>query len=306
MKRLVACVLAAGATSSCVHRQVVSKQPAPATATVWETQVARAADAGEGDFVVKRLRRQMAAEPENAGVRVELIRRLSATGHPDLALEHSRLAAERFRDSAEVHLLLARALRDVRLHNDAANLLDRFLSAHPQVGAEYYSWLGIMRDELKQWAPGEQAHRAALERDSRSDYLYNNLGYNLLMQERKAEAAEQFRLALKIRPASEVARNNLGLALAGNPNEAIVHWQSIAGPATAHSNMAALLIEQGRFEDARKEIDLALGYNKRHPAALRNLRVVSQLDGKPAVLPIKPVQSRWGKIRAAIVKAVKG
>jgi Flp pilus assembly protein TadD len=127
------------------------------------------------------------------------------------------------------------------------------------------------------------------------------------MQKRYSEAAFEFRQALKVRPDSEVARNNLGMALASTPGEqAVLHWQSISDPATAHSNMAAMLIEQGRYAEARKELDLALGYNKSHSAALNNLKLVSELDGKPAVIPLKPVRTKWGKFRSAVLKAVGG
>ena len=88
--------------------------------------------------------------------------------------------------------------------------------------------------------------------------------------------------------------------------DAVLHWQSISDPATAHSNMAALLIEQARYAEARKELDLALGYNRNHAAALSNLKLVSELDGKPAVIPIKPIRTKWGKFRSAVLKAVGG
>ncbi len=99
---------------------------------------------------------------------------------------------------------------------------------------------------------GEKAHRAALELDPKRDSLHNNLGYNLLQQGKAKEAAAEFREALKLKPDSEVARNKLGMALAADPdpagsNDAILHWQSVSDPATAHSNMAALLIRQKRY-----------------------------------------------------------
>jgi tetratricopeptide (TPR) repeat protein len=180
------------------------------------------------------------------------------------------------------------------------------LEAHPQKSPEYQSWLGILRDERGEWLDGEKAHRAALALNGSLDYLHNNLGYNLLMQGRSSEAAQEFRQALKLRPDSEVARNNLGMAMAAIPNEAVLHWQSVSDPATAHSNMAALLIEQKRYPEARKELDLALGYNKHHAAALNNLRLVSELDGKPAVIPLKPAHTGWSRFRSAIAKIVGG
>jgi hypothetical protein len=51
---------------------------------------------------------------------------------------------------------------------------------------------------------------------------------------------------------------------------------------------------------------LALGYHKNHAAALNNLRLVSELDGKPAVIPLKPAQTKWGKFRSKVAKIVGG
>ena len=284
--------------------------PAPVEKTrqpsAMERQVKNALDAGEGDYVVRSLRQKMAADPSNLSVRIELIEHYTRTGFPELALEHCRLAVVRFPESAEIQLSLARLLRRMKMTAEAAQGLAAFLEHHPQQSPAYDSWLGILRDELGEWKDGETSHRAALALNPNDDSLHNNLGYNLLMQKRSSEAAFEFREALKLKPGSETARNNLGMALASTPGDALLHWQSISDPATAHSNMAALLIEQGRYPEARKELDLALGYNKSHAAALSNLKLVSELDGKPAVIPMKPVRTRWGKFRSAVLKMVGG
>jgi Flp pilus assembly protein TadD len=101
-----------------------------------------------------------------------------------------------------------------------------------------------------------------------------------------------------------VARNNLGLATVSKPQEAVLHWQSVSDPATAHNNLAALLIEQGKYQEARREIELALGYNRSHSAAIKNLRLVSQLDGKPATAPPERAPGRWARWMAGIKKAL--
>jgi len=271
-----------------------------------ERQIANAVDAGDGDYRVRLLRQRMAADPENLGVRIELIDHYTRAGYPELALEHCRLAAARFPESAEIQLSLAKLLRKINMTREAAQGLATFLEHHPQASPAYDSWLGILRDELGQWIEGEASHRAALALNPKLDFLHNNLGYNLLMQKRPSEAAFEFRQALQLKPDSETARNNLGMALAEKPGDAVLHWQSISDPATAHSNMAALLIEQARYAEARKELDLALGYNRSHAAALSNLKLVSELDGKPAVIPIKPIRTKWGKFRSAVLKAVGG
>jgi len=324
-------VALAAVSVSCVHQsQTLSGIPPLANPKVeapppsaMQRQISNAADAGDGDSIVRALRQKMAAEPDNLSIRLELIEHYTRAGYPELALEHCRLAAVKFPESADVQLRMAKLLDRMKLSREAADGLAAFLAAHPQKAPEYESWLGILRDELKDWTGGEKAHRAALALDATRDSLHNNLGYNLLMQNRPKEAAQEFREALKLRPDSEVARNNLGMALASSPaevpapaagaapagdanNDALLHWQSISDPATAHSNMAALLIGQKRYPEARRELDIALGYNKTHAAALANLELVSELDGKLAVIPIKPVQTKWSRFRSAFGKIIGG
>jgi hypothetical protein len=50
-------------------------------------------------------------------------------------------------------------------------------------------------------------------------------------------------------------------------------------------------------------LDLALGYNRTYSAALNNLKLVSELDGKPASITVKPVQTRWGRLKTGLRKA---
>src|SRR5205085_11014193 len=122
---------------------------------------------------------------------------------------------------------------------------------------EYASWLGVLRDESGQLQAGETAHRQAIEIDAAADYLHNNLGYNPLMQGKNGEAAAEFREALKRNPASLVARNNLGMALARQDasREAVANWQSVSDPATAHNNLAAGWMEKRNYVAARAELE---------------------------------------------------
>lgn len=78
-------------------------------------------------------------------------------------------------------------------------------------------------------------------------------------------------------------------------------------PASAHNNLAAALIEQGRYLDARGQLDIALGYNRRHPAALNNLKLVSELDGRPAEVHLQPpVMTRWERWRSTLLNWLAG
>ena len=203
-----------------------------------------------------------------------------------------------------------RDLRDVNRRAEAIAGLESFLKAHPESGAEYYSWLGILRDESGLWPLGEPAHRKALELAPAVDYLHNNLGYNLLMQKKNEEAAREFQEALKLNPGSQMARNNLGLALA-NSNataQAVANWQAASDPATAHNNLAAVWIEKGNYAEARRELDLALGYNRAHSGGPAE----SGIGGAPGRQPrytarSKPVDdTRWQRFRIGLRRLFVG
>jgi tetratricopeptide (TPR) repeat protein len=276
----------------------------PAAPTVWDRQIKNAKDAGDGDYELRVLRDKTAAEPDNIPARVELAKAYRERGYPDVALEICRLAASRFPDSAEAQLALATALRDMNRRSEAGAGLEAFLKTHAQAGPEYYSWLGIMRDESGQWEAAEPAHRKALELRPQAAYLHNNLGYNLLMQKKYAEGSTEFREALKLDPHSLVARNNLGLALAHQDaaDAAIATWQAGSDAATAHNNMAAVLMEKGNYPAARKELETALSYNRDFQPAVKNLELVSRLDGQPVSLPVKSDQTWWERWKTGFLK----
>jgi Flp pilus assembly protein TadD len=306
MTKRVTIAMAAALTVSCVHEQrpAVASAPAAPAPTVWDRQIRNASDAGDGDYVLNRLRQRVAAEPANVAVRLELAMAYRDRGYPELAVEVCRLAAERFPDSTEAQLGLVRSLFAMKRPAEAIAALE----AHPRETADYYSWLGLSRDALGAWTEGEKAHRKAVELAPAQDGLHNNLGYNLLMQKKSEDAAAEFREALRLDPASQVARNNLGLALASTDTQkALASWQAASDPATAHSNLAAVWIEKGNYAEARKELAVALGYNKSHSAALKNLELVSRLDGQPAGVQAKEAsESRWTRWKTGFRRLFTG
>jgi Flp pilus assembly protein TadD len=298
---------------SCAH-QVQTRSAGPftdvsrnsAVAKVMRRQAVNAADIGEGDIQGQVLRRRMAADPDNLKLRLELARHYEKNGYPELAAEHYRLASARFPANPAIAIALARTLQSMNLNSEAISALDKFASAHPDSSADVLCWLGILLDDAGDYKNAEARYRAALAIAPQSDSVHNNLGYNLLQQDRKAEAAAEFRKALQIAPHSQVARNNLGIAVASEPKEAVLQWQSVSDPATAHNNLAAVLMEQGRYEDARKELKIALGYNKDHAAALGNLLLISDLEGEPMSLSTRPISSRWKRFTSGLKHAVLG
>jgi Flp pilus assembly protein TadD len=268
-----------------------------------ERQIANAADAGDGDYNLNTLRARLNADPRDFKTRLELAQYYQHSGYPEIALEHARLACERAPDSVEAHLALAKMLRSYRKTAEAAAELGEFAAGTGHDSeVEVWAWLGLLRDETGDWVAGDAAHRKAVALAPGRDDLRNNLGYCLLKQGKRDEAAVEFRAALKINAQSVTARNNLGLALLGrepgDSKEALLNWQSVADPATAHNNMAAAWMEQNRYAEARRELELALSFNPQHAAALRNLALISQLDGKPASIVVQQRTDRLSRLRA--------
>lgn len=308
--KLRACFAAAMAVvlTACVTEQRVVRDAAslPAVTQVMKRQVTNAVDAGDGDYVVRALREKLVAEPDNLAVRLKLAERYQQAGYPELAIEHYRLASSRFPQDPAVAIRLAKSLRDFDHASEAIGVLVTFCNRNASPPPELLSLLGILRDDAGQYGEAEKTYRVALAAGQELAYLHNNLGYNLLLQGRAKEAADEFRAALILEPHSRLANDNLGLALLAEwktdeqPKEALLRWESVSGPATAHNNLATVLIEQRRYPEARKELEIALSYQRDHPAALANLHLLTELDGKPAVVS----QSAARNARAGFWKRV--
>ena len=304
-------VAVALASTACVRQTVVGRAsaspPPKQQPSVWERQIRNAKDAGEGDYQLRVLREKIASDAESIPARLELAKAYRERGYPDIALEVCRLAAARFPESGDLQLAIVRSLYELHRGQDAVAGLEKFLAAHPQQAPQYYSWMGILHDESGQWREGEAAHRKAIELNPADDSLHNNLGYNLLRQKNNPGAAVEFREALKLNPNSRMAKNNLGLALAGldSTQEAIANWQQAGDRATAHNNLAAVLIEKGNYGAARKELEISLSYNRNLQAALRNLHLVSQLDGNPVTLS-QQERTGWERWKTGVKRLFVG
>src|SRR6266542_781041 len=160
---------------SCAARNKNAQVQLPPPQPAMARQIQNAIDVGDGDYEIRMLRQKMAQQPDNLEVRMALAKRYESLGSPELALEHYRLAAARWPDSAELHLLLGKVLRRAGARVEAEHMLREFLQAHPQSSPDFASLLGIVLDEQKQWGEGERAHREALALNPKSDSLHNNL-----------------------------------------------------------------------------------------------------------------------------------
>jgi len=171
------------------------------------------------------------------------------------------------------------ALNSVSPVSDAERVqtLQERVKANPQDVAAWLE-LGLMHERLNDLATAEHTFEEALALNPESDRLHNNLGYSLLLQNKTEAAEPEFRKALELNPSSATARNNLGALLArrGDTQLALEQFQMMADPATAHNNLAVVLLEMGRYEESRDELVKALAIRRSFAPALANFKVVQE------------------------------
>ena len=292
-------------------RNVKPPKTPTAVALAVDRQVKNAIDAGEGDPFVRYLRQKLAADPDNSAARYELAAQYEKQGAPELAIEHYRIAVQRQPDSESAIRKLAVALAASGQELEAISLQVRYCDAHPNASAELLEAVAMAEDESGALGEGELYHRRAIAANMADDALRNNLGFNFLRQKKYEDAAHEFKAALQLNPKSETARNNLGFALARiDQKEALLHWSSLSGPAAAHNNLAAVLIEDGKLPEARREIQQALDYDRHNSAAIQNLRILSELDGAPASFTLNSIAQKserrsWTKALAQFFRGGK-
>ena len=290
-------MLATGLQAGDESKKSRKAKPATAVESVMERQVLNAIDVGDGDLLARALRQKVVEEPSNVDARLALGAAYERQGADELAIEHYRVAAIQY-GSETAASRLARTLDRLGESDQALGVLVQFCDSHDGASSRILSELGVLQDEMSRLTAGEHYHRralaAALVEDAfGQDALHNNLGFNLAMQKRFADAEEQLRAALQLNPRSETARNNLAFALSSSPTataaqvtEAVLQWQSLSGPAAAHNNLAAVYLEQGRYPEARRELERALSFDKSNGAAWKNLETLAVLDGKPVAAPV--------------------
>jgi Tfp pilus assembly protein PilF len=261
-----------------------SRQKAPLGAygpSLFDTQVKNAVKMGDGDLELKTLRDAVAANPQDTVLRRKLAAKFQAAGYGDLAVEHLRLAVAAAPQDEDLLVELARALDNEGSGQQAADLLKNYIDKLPetrQAAVATVEIAAILQDGLGQFTEGERLHRLALSQGGDRADLLNNLGLNLARQKRATEAESVFKQALAKKPSYELARNNIANLYAtqlSNPAEALLHWKAISGPAAAHNNLAAVRIEEGKFDEAKVELEKALALRFQFPEAMRNLQIVA-------------------------------
>ena len=112
------------------------------------------------------------------------------------------------------------------------------------------------RDQLQYWQNGESLFRHTIAVTENNYLAYCKLGTALAARGQLAEALDDFREALQIRPDYAEPHNNLGIifAMSGNLDEAVEHFHEALrfrpNYADAHLNLGFALVSQGKLDEA--------------------------------------------------------
>ena len=131
----------------------------------------------------------------------------------------------------------------------------------------------------QQWDRSVLAYRAALEIQPNSAVLHNNLGFSFVLQNRPADAAAEFVIALKRDPQLAVARANLRLALAaqGRYEEALIDVPKDEY-ARALNNAGFVAMMRGDYAQAESYLSRAMENSPAfNEVASRNLNHLQQM-----------------------------
>ena len=173
---------------------------------------------------------------------------------------------------------IGRTARQTAQGAAARPVLAAFLKRSPEA-AEVWNELGLLQEQAGDRAAAEQSFRRAVHIQPKSSRFRSNLGYNFLQQDHLASAEAELRRAVALEPSSAAARNNLGIALArrGDIEGARRQFLAVADAATAHNNLAVVLIEMEQYDQGREELIKALAARNYFAPAMENFKLVQQL-----------------------------
>jgi serine/threonine-protein kinase len=245
---------------------------------------------GRLDEAAGYYRAALAVRPKNAGAHAELGLVLLMTGQTDYELAEFRLAVELAPDVPSMHTFLVdrlamagywkeaaaacrraleadphnphplRVLGNDLWHNngrieDATALLRKAVEIDPSFVNAHYD-LGILYWQTGQHEEAAKAFRAVTQLTPRDAYAHQHLGLELAMTGRPAEAIDELKAAIALRPSEYPLHMDLGAMLRsqGRLEEAADSFRqatTIKPQAGGWSDLAAVLLDQGRFVEAR-------------------------------------------------------
>jgi Flp pilus assembly protein TadD len=260
----------------CVRRAVVQDfglKPQPSSVRDIFQKQKNAYSPLTGDPRVTELQGRIEKNPLDPAARLELAAAYESYRLFDQALEQYSKAYDLV-SSEKAIMGIVRCDQALNRTWQAIPLLEQHLREKPSAVA--WNLLGMLYDSSRSSAAAERALREAVAMEPQSDQWRNNLGYNFLLQNKTDAAEIEFRKALELNPKSAMTHNNLGILLARRDDlaGALAEFQFGADAATAHNNLAVVLMEIGNYEASRDALVKALALRRNFSPALENFKLV--------------------------------
>ena len=140
--------------------------------------------------------------------------------------------------------------------------------------------------QVGHWQNGVTLFEHALQVTRASELAHNNLGVALKGQGKIQEGIKNYQLALRINPRYSIAHYNLGVALdeQGNADEAVFSYREAIrlhpGYADAHTNLGLALDRQGKQDEAIAHYREAIRIRPDHVTAHYNLGIELAEQGR--------------------------
>lgn len=203
-----------------------------------------------------------------------------APGRDTLASNMNRFvgSVRAARGNPDAHYLLGDFHQGRGRHREAIAAFNRAIAADPQF-VKAFNGIAVSLDQMGEHERAQEYYRAALAIKPDLDYLYNNLGYSYLLQERYEEAADAFEKANTL-AGGQVSRIRNNLALANSA----LGKADIASVAAAPKHQALVeyaagshFLKNGGFEEAREHYGKAFSLDPDLQAARKGAEVAALL-----------------------------
>jgi Flp pilus assembly protein TadD len=180
--------------------------------------------------------------------------------------------AENLRKAEQQKMSLARLSEEKGNLADARHIYEELLKKNPN-HYEAHRRMGVVATRESKFAEADQHFHKAWQIGPQTAGLATDMGYRLYLEHRLPEAEQMLRKAVEMEPNHPAANNNLGLVL-GQMNridEAMACFRKVNSEADAHANLAYVMTQIGRTEEAKQEFSIALSKDPNMRSAANGL-----------------------------------
>ena len=187
----------------------------------------------------------------------------------------------------ELYIAHARVLENQGKLDEAAQNYKQALKVGPGNVTTLVS-LARLQDRQAKTTDAIETYRKALKADPQNALVYNDLGLCYARQKDTAQSLTNLNKAVELQPSNAKYRNNLAAVLieAGRTDDAYAQLAAVNTPAVAHYNLGYLLHQRGQSEAAAIQMQQALAADPNMaPAAA----MLAQIAGPAMELAQRPL-----------------